>query len=134
MEGSNVSQIRGLWEATRSGGVEGALRLTDPDVQWEPHAAGGRVFSTAQLLEWLESFEGDRAILDARAYSYQVAGNRVLASGSFRLTGSGGDLTDHQIHWVSEFSDDGRLLRAKSYATLSEAERALAQSESVIRS
>ena len=64
-------------------------RLTDPDVQWEPHVAGGRVFSSAELLAWLEPSRAT-AQSSTRGPTRTMAGNRVLASGSFRLTGPGG--------------------------------------------
>jgi hypothetical protein len=100
--------------------VEAALKLTDPDVEWAPYEAGGRTFRSAELLEWLGHYEGDRQILSARAHTIREHGQRVLASGSFRLTGPGG-LSEHHIHWVSEFGEEGNLLRARSYPTYAKA-------------
>jgi hypothetical protein len=43
----NVEFVRSLWEAVDDGGLEAALALTDPEVEWAPHPAGGQVLSTA---------------------------------------------------------------------------------------
>ena len=69
-----------------------------------------------------------RELLEAKPYSFQTNGDRVLASGSFRLRGPD-RLSEFQIHWVSEF-EDGRLVRATSFAKRSQALEAIGLSES----
>jgi ketosteroid isomerase-like protein len=120
----NVEFVRSLWEAVDDGGLEAALALTDPDAEWAPHPAGGQVLSTAELLSFLDGYRGERELLRATPYAISAHGDMVLASGSFRLHGEGGRISEFQIHWVSEF-DDGRFVRARSYASEAEALRAI---------
>jgi ketosteroid isomerase-like protein len=121
---SQVRLVRRLWEAVAEGGLEAGLQLTDPDMQWVPHAAGGRVLTSRELLDFFNEFQGERHIVEARLYSLDPEGDDVvLASGSFRLKGGGG-ISDFQIHIVYEF-DDGRPVRATTYATRAEALEAI---------
>jgi ketosteroid isomerase-like protein len=125
MSSENIEFVRELWEAVDRGGVEAALELTDPGVEWIPHPAAGRVLSTAELLRFLDDFEGERDRLTATPYSFRDHRNMVLASGSFRIHGSSGHLSEFQIHWVSEFDPAGRLVRARSFPTEVDALRAM---------
>src|SRR4051812_34435481 len=97
----NVEFVRSLWEAVDDGGLEAALALTDPEVEWAPHPAGGQVLSTAELLSFLDGYRGERELLRATPYAISAHGDMVLASGSFRLHGEGGRISEFQIHWVS---------------------------------
>jgi ketosteroid isomerase-like protein len=121
---ANVEFVRSLWEAVDEGGLEAALALTDPEVEWAPHPAGGQVLSTEELMRFLEEYSGERELLTAKPYSISAHGDKVLASGSFRLHGEGGRISEFQIHWVSEF-EDGRLVRARSYASETAALKAI---------
>lgn len=125
MSRANVDFVQDLWEAVASGGVEAALELTDPDVEWAPHLARGHVLSTAELLRFFKEFSGERQLLRATPYSFRAHENKVLASGSFRLHGADGHLAEFQIYWVSEFDDDGRLVRASSFPTELDALRSM---------
>jgi ketosteroid isomerase-like protein len=120
----NVEFVRSLWEAVQEGGLEAALALTDPEVEWAPHPAGGQVLSTEELQRFLEEYSGERELLRATPYSISAHGDMVLASGSFRLHGQDGLISEFQIHWVSEF-EDGRFVRASSYASEAEALKAI---------
>jgi ketosteroid isomerase-like protein len=124
MSHDNVEFIRRLWEAVDEGGLEAALGLTDPEAEWAPHPAGGQVLSTEELLRFLDQYSGERELLRATPYSIRAHGDKVLASGSFRLHGEDGRISEFQIHWVSEF-EDGRFVRAYSYASEAEALRSL---------
>jgi ketosteroid isomerase-like protein len=124
-EERQVRLVRRLWEAVADNGLEAGLQLTDPDVEWVPHAAGGRVLTSKELLDFFGEFEGERHIVQARLYSVGMEGDAVLASGSFRLKGGGG-ISDFQIHFVYEFEDD-RLVRASTYATRADAMEAIAR-------
>jgi ketosteroid isomerase-like protein len=119
----NVEFVSELWSAVDNSGLEAALQLTDPDVQWRFHRAEGRVLSSRELLDFLDEFQGERQLVDATAYSIDAYGDFVLASGSFRLTGSQG-LSEFQIHIVYEFAN-GKLVRVESYPSLKEAREAL---------
>jgi ketosteroid isomerase-like protein len=118
-EKQNVKFVRSLWAAIGEGGLEAALEMTAPEVEWKPHAAGGQVFTSEELLKFFREFQGERQLLEARPYSFQAHGDLVLASGSFRLRGSD-RMAEFQIHFVYEF-EEGRLLRATTYATRGEA-------------
>ena len=109
-ERDNVKFVRRLWAAIGEGGLEGALELTAPEVEWKPHAAGGRVLTSQQLLGFFHDFQGERQLLEARPYSFHAHGDQVLASGSFRLRGRD-RMAEFQIHFVYDF-DGGRLVRA----------------------
>jgi len=122
---SQVRLVRRLWEAVAESGLEAALALTDPDMEWVPHAAGGRVLTSQELLAFFNEFQGEQHIAEARVYSVGVEGDAVLASGSFRLRGGGG-ISDFQIHVVYEFEDE-RLVRASTYATKADALDAIAR-------
>jgi ketosteroid isomerase-like protein len=119
-EEDNVKFVRALWAAIgQGGGLEAALELTDPGVEWRPHAAGGRVLTSAELLRFYKDFEGERQLLEGMPYSFHTHGDRVLASGSFRLRGRD-SMAEFQIHIVYEF-EDGKLVRATTFATRKEA-------------
>ena len=117
-EKDNVRYVRSLWAAIEEGGLEGALEMTEPGVEWKPHAAGGKVLTSEELLRFFHEFQGQRQLLEARPYSFDARGDIVLASGSFRLRGE--SLVEFQIHFVYEF-EDGRLVRATTYASRREA-------------
>ena len=121
---SQVRLVRRLWEAAYESGLEAALKLTDPDVEWVPHAAGGRVLTSRELLDFFAEFQGER-LVEARLYSMSVEGDAVLASGSFRLKG-GGAISEFQIHIVYEFAGE-RLVRGATYATRADALDAIAR-------
>jgi ketosteroid isomerase-like protein len=120
---SQLRLVRRLWETVADSGLEAAFELTDPNVEWVPHAAQGRVLTSRELLDFFNAFQGERHIVEARLYSVDSEGDTVLASGSFRLKGGGG-FSDFQIHLVYEF-EDGRLVRASTYATRAEALEAI---------
>jgi ketosteroid isomerase-like protein len=123
---SQARLVRRIWEATEESGLEAALKLTEPDVEWILHAAGGRVLTSRELLAFMSEFQGERHIVEARLYSVESFGeDAVLASGSFRLKGGGG-ISDFQIHFLYEF-EDGRLVRGSTFATRAEAMEAVAR-------
>lgn len=126
-EQDNVKYVRALWAAIAEGGLEAALELTDPDVEWRPHAAGGQVLTSEQLLRFYNEFQGERQLLEATPYAFYSHGDLVLASGSFRLVGKE-RMAEFQIHFVYEFEGD-RLVRAATYATRNEALAAMGLGE-----
>jgi hypothetical protein len=94
-------------------------------MEWIPHAAGGRVLTSQELLAFFREFQGEQHIAEARLYSVEEEGEAILASGSFRLK-AGGGISDFQIHIVYEFEDE-RLVRATTYATKADALDAIAR-------
>jgi ketosteroid isomerase-like protein len=122
---SKIRLVRRLWDAVAERGLEAGVELTDPDVEWAPHTAGGRVLTTRELLEFFEELGGAR-VVSARVYSVNAeAPETVLASGSLRLK-VGGGISEFQIHVAYEFEDD-RLVRASTYATRADALDAIAR-------
>jgi len=123
---SKIRLVRRIWEAVDEGGLEAALQLTEPDVEWVPHTAGGRVLTSQELLDFFADFKGERQVTGSRLYSVTLeAPDAVLASGSFRLRGGGG-IAEFQIHFVYRFDDD-RLVRGSTYATRADALDAIAR-------
>jgi ketosteroid isomerase-like protein len=126
-EDSHIRLVRALWEAIREGGgIEAALERA-PGVEWRPHAAGGRVLTSEELLQFFAEFPGERELLEVVPYSFQERGDQVLASGSFRLRGPG-RISEFQIHIVYEFEQD-RLVRGSTYATRAAALEAMGVSD-----
>jgi ketosteroid isomerase-like protein len=126
-EEDNVKFVRRLWAAIGEGGLEAALELTAPEVEWRPHPAGGQVLTSQDLLRFYHEFQGERQFLEARPYSFHAHGDLVLASGSFRLRGRD-RMAEFQIHFVYEF-ENGTLQRATTYATRGEALQAMGLDE-----
>lgn len=122
-EKDNVRFVRTLWAAIADGRLEAALELTDPDVEWRPHAASGQVLTSEQLLRFFQDFQGERQLLEATPYAFYSHGDLVLASGSFRLRGRD-TMSEFQIHIVYEF-EDGKLVRAATFATRNDAVAAM---------
>jgi ketosteroid isomerase-like protein len=118
--------VRALWEAIREGGIEAALELA-PGVEWRPHAAGGRVLTSEELLRFFAEFQGERELLEVVPYSFHGHEGQVLASGSFRLRAPG-RISEFQIHFVYEFEED-RLVRGSTYATRAAALEAMGVSD-----
>ena len=122
---SRVRLVRRLWEAVAERGLDAGIALTEPDMEWVPHTAGGRVLTSQELLAFFEEFQGEQHISEARLYSVEEEGDAIVASGSFRLKGGGG-ISDFQIHVVYEFEDE-RPVRASTYATKADALDAIAR-------
>ena len=122
-EEQQIRLVRRLWDAVGESGLEAGVELTEPDVEWTPHTAQGRVLTTRQLLDFFEEVGGARVVA-ARLYSVTAeAADTVLASGSLRLKGEGG-ISEFQIHVVYEFEGD-RLVRVGTHATRSDALEAI---------
>ena len=68
---SNSCALSGL---RSEGGLEPALRLTEPGVEWRPHAAGGRVLTSEELLQFFSEFQGERQLLEATPVLVSRAG------------------------------------------------------------
>ena len=123
---SRVRLVRRLWEAVADSGLEAGFALTEPDMEWVPHAAGGRVLTSEELLDVLRASSRASSTSRRRACTpSEEEGDAILASGSFRLKGGGG-ISDFQIHFVYEFEDE-RLVRATTYPTQADALDAIAR-------
>jgi ketosteroid isomerase-like protein len=112
----NVELVRRLWSAFERGGIEAVLEIADPDVEWEPYAAGGAVYrGHAGLRAYMltRSERGEEA--EARLYSAFAKGDAVVARGEVRITGEHGIVT-MQPGWLYEFRD-GKLARLRGFPT-----------------
>jgi ketosteroid isomerase-like protein len=117
MSQENLETFRRGAEAIQRGDVEAVLRLTHPDVVFEPLRAAtegafvGRAGVRRFLADTAETFELFRpAYADIRDL-----GDRVLAVGSIRVRGRGSGVeTDIPTAGIAEYRD-GLLWRWKDY-------------------
>jgi ketosteroid isomerase-like protein len=125
-EGGNVERVRRLWEAWAHGGIDEVLEIVDPDVEWRPYGAHGRVLHGAgDLRDYMAEFSKRGEDVEAEVYSYEDHGDLVLATGHVRHRSARG-MTDTQLHWLYRFSD-GRLVRFDAYTSRDEALAAVSQ-------
>ena len=124
-----IDVVRELFRALDADDYAGALRLFDPDVEWNPTEGSYRGLEGlgASLIEWLEPWDEHR--IEAEAFTDN--GDRVLAE--IRLTARGGrsgmeiDQRFFQVYWVTA----GLIKRMDEYVTRDDAlERMAAQSRS----
>jgi ketosteroid isomerase-like protein len=119
----NVELVRRLWNAFEQGGIEAALEIADPDVEWEPYGGGGVIYSGhAGLRAYMEERRSRGERTDARLYSAFAKGDFVVARGEVRIQGEHGIVT-MQPGWLYEFRE-GRLLRFRGFPTQEAALRA----------
>ena len=120
LEDRNIEVVRELWTATHRDGIKAGMRLVDGDAEWSLHFVPGRIFSTAELRDFLTKLQGERQLLAAHLLRVRSKGDVVLASGSFRWGSVDGGISDFQGHWVYEVKD-GRIACGRSHRTLGEA-------------
>jgi len=109
-----VAQVRRLWSAWASGGLESLLALLDDDVEWAPHAACGLVLHGRDEVRafWAElAARGERR--EPTLYRIERHGDVVVSTGSLRIVRDG-HLTEAQLAWLHEFSG-GRLRSTAAY-------------------
>jgi ketosteroid isomerase-like protein len=113
----DIDLVQELWEAMKVGGVEAVIRLTDPEVVWEPFAAGGRALcGHDELRRYFDDMQRRGVVMEAEAYVFEaVGGSCVLVPGSVRVSVAGG-FEDHQLHWLYRLHD-GRLAHAQSFTS-----------------
>ena len=121
-EQDNVKFVRALWAAIE-GGLEPALRLTEPGVEWRPHAAGGRVLTSEELLKFFDEFQGERQLLEARPYSFHARGDSCSPPGASGFAAAISSPSSRSTSSTS--SRQGKLVRATTYATRNEAVAAM---------
>jgi ketosteroid isomerase-like protein len=122
----NLSVVRALWAAFRSGGVEQVIHLVDEDVEWQPIGAEGAVLrGTDQLRDYFSRMAAAGEEMDAIPHSYRAEGDVVLVSGTWRVRGPRG-LEERTAHWIYRLQD-GRLVSAEGCSSLAQCERILAE-------
>lgn len=119
----NVELVRQLWSAFERGGLEAALEIADPDVEWEPYGGGGKVYRGHDgLRAYMEERRARNEEADGRLYSAFAKGDFVVARGEVQIRGEHGIVT-MQPGWLYEFHD-GKLVRFRGFPTQEAALRA----------
>lgn len=110
----HVELVRQLWSAFERGGVEAALEIADPDVEWAPYGGGGQVYHGHDgLRAYMDERRKRGEETDARLYSAFAKGDCVIARGEVRFKGEHGIVT-MQPGWLYEFRN-GRLVRFRGF-------------------
>jgi ketosteroid isomerase-like protein len=124
----NVELVRRLWRSFDRDGLDAVLAAVDPDVVWEPYAAGGRALHGPEAVRefYAESAKVGRTSTP-EAYSFEAHGDCVLVTGSLRFE-QGGALSERQLDWVYFFRGP-TLVRAASFPTRDAALAAIAAFE-----
>src|SRR3954466_9466311 len=119
----NVELVRRLWGAFEKGGMDAVYEIVDPDVEWEPYAGGGVIYSGREgLRRFMEEQRARGEEAEARLYSAFAKGDFVVARGEVRIRGEHGIVT-MQPGWLYEFRG-GKLIRFRGFPTQEAALRA----------
>jgi anti-sigma B factor antagonist len=122
--GSPVQQVRDLWQAHETGGLEAALAVAGDDVIWQPYLADGRVLrGSGELRDAMAALAAEGIEYEARLHGVEQHGNVVLANGTLRVRRAGRD-DEADVYWAYHFRD-GSLRRQTTYASREEALEAL---------
>jgi ketosteroid isomerase-like protein len=130
MSEENVELARQGFEAfnrTFNEGTPDFYETLDPEVEWVPMSAlleGTRHHGHDGVRHWIEDMKRDWATYEARPERFVDLGDdRVLALGSWRAQGRGGDvlLDFPQAAWILQYRK-GKLVRLQ---TFTEREKAL---------
>jgi ketosteroid isomerase-like protein len=130
MSQENVEIARQLSEAFNRAYAEGATELyelLDPDIEWVPIKAileGTTYRGHEGVRQWIEELKRDWAAFETRPEQFRdLDGDRVLALGSWRARGRGGEvlLDIPQGAWLVQFRN-GKVVRME---TFTEREKAL---------
>jgi ketosteroid isomerase-like protein len=112
---------------TYADGTPDLYELLDPDVEWVPMTAlldGTRYHGHDGVRQWIEVMKRDWTSYETRPEHFRdLGGDRVLALGSWRARGRGGDvlLDIPQAAWLLQYRK-GMLARVQ---TFTERKRAL---------
>jgi len=116
------------WFALFDAGEHDAMFAEMPDdVVWEPYGAEEPLVGTAAVREYFARRPTQRT--QAHPYGFEQIGRSVLVSGSLRLA-EAGELVELQLAWLYLFDEDGRLRRARHFASAAEARAAAAAAPS----
>jgi ketosteroid isomerase-like protein len=123
MSQENVEIARRIFEAfhrTFTEGTDDLYALLDPDVEWIPIMAlleGTTYHGHEGAWQWIEDVKRDWATFEARPEDFRDLGDdRVLALGSWRARGRGGDvlLDFPQAGWLGQYRK-GKLVRMQTF-------------------
>ncbi len=137
MSQENVEISRRLFEAfnrTFTEGTDDLYALLDPDVEWVPVTAilEGRSYHGHEgVREWIEDMKRDWEAFEARPADFRdLDDDRVLALGSWRARGRGGDvpLDFPRAAWLGQYRG-GKLVRMQTFTERKDALEAAGLSE-----
>ncbi len=107
-----------MWSAYREGGVEVALPLLDPDVEFV--AADGTCYEGhAGVRRFFQAFEDQGQSFEASPYSFEGRGDAVLVIGHRRIHSDSG--TSGAYMYFLHVIRDGLIVRLSAHATRDEA-------------
>ncbi len=137
MSQENVESARRLFEAFERTFTEGTgdlYALLDPDIELIPITAlleGTTYHGHDGVRQWIEDVKRDWAEFEAKPKDFQDLGDdRVLALGSWRARGHGGDvlLEFPQAAWLGQYRK-GKLVRLQTFTERKKAFEAAGLSE-----
>ncbi|HWM11403.1 MAG TPA: nuclear transport factor 2 family protein [Solirubrobacteraceae bacterium] len=113
MEGSH-DLVRRLWTAYREGGVETALALLHPDVEFV--AVDGTTYDGHDgVRSFFKSFADQGQTFEASPYSFEGQGDAVLVAGHRRIHSAEG--TSGAYLYFVHVIRDGSIARLSAHAT-----------------
>jgi SnoaL-like domain len=109
-----LEAVRELWRTYREHGVETAIPLLDPDVEFVDHQ--GRVFTGHDgVRTFFGEFEQRGEVFTASPYSFELHEPDLLVIGHRRIRSSEGTRGDY-LFFVHSFRD-GRVSRIAAHVT-----------------
>ena len=115
-----ISYVKELWGAFESSGASGVIERTDPDVEWRPAVARGRVLHGGQeALDFFAERGREGVTVQARPYRFEQHGDCVIVTGSLRIREHGG-FSETSRAWLFRF-EKGRLKGAEQHPSRAEA-------------
>jgi ketosteroid isomerase-like protein len=125
MEGSH-DLVRRMWTAYREGGVESALPLLDPDVEFV--AVDGTTYPGHDGVRgFFEAFDEQGQTFEASPYSFEGRGDAVLVAGHRRIRSADG--TSGAYLYFVHVIRDGLISRLSAHTTRESALADLRDSE-----
>jgi ketosteroid isomerase-like protein len=118
--------VRRLWTAYREGGVETALPLLDPDVEFV--AVDGTSYQGHDgVRRFFKGFDDHGQTFEASPYSFEGQGEAVLVAGHRRIHSASG-ISGAYLYFVHVIRD-GSIARLSAHATREAALADLRRSE-----
>jgi ketosteroid isomerase-like protein len=125
MEGTH-DQVRRMWTAYREGGVEAALPLLHPQVEFV--AVDGTEHNGHDgIRAFFKAFADQGQTFEASPYSFEGQGDAVLVAGHRRIRSAKG--TSGAYLYFVHLVEDGLITRLSAHATREAALRDLHRSE-----
>jgi ketosteroid isomerase-like protein len=116
------ARVRKMWAAFQRDGIGGMRPYVDDDVEFTPTDDSGTFRGFDALAAYWHDSGGKQSVVP---HAWEQHGDCVLVHGSLRMFRDGG-FVDTQPSWVYFFRD-GRLRRARAFASREEALAAIEQ-------